>query len=278
MKTVSAIKVRNAEAALLRMRPYASLLAEIIARLSSCEAEDVHPLLADRGDEHALLIVVTSDRGMCGPFNTNIIRKAVQYQEEHLAKFGSYARLICVGKKGYDHFRRQGSYEIIDHHVGFFKSIEYDDARNIGLKAIDNFLSLDVDKVDVLYHHYFSSAKQVVQARAVLPLRICDMILPEEMTSEEGLLTAAGATEYIYEPDRAGILEEILPLYVNVQIWRILQESISSEHGARMMAMEAATDNCDEILDNLRLVYNKARQAAITKELTEVVSAAESAR
>jgi F-type H+-transporting ATPase subunit gamma len=278
MKTVSAIKVRNAEAALLRMRPYAGLLAEIIARLSACENDDVHPLLADRGDEHALLVVITSDRGMCGPFNANVIRKAQQYQEEHRARFGSYARLICVGKRGYDYFRRRGGFEIVDHHIGFFKSIDYEDARHIGLKVIGNFLSLDVDRVDFLYHHYFSAGKQLVQVRTVLPLRVCDMILPEGLPLENGLLTGAGATEYIYEPDRMGILEEILPLYVNVQVWRILQESISSEHGARMMAMEAATDNCDEMLDNMRLVYNKARQAAITKELTEVVSAAESAR
>jgi len=282
MKTVSAIEVRNAEAALIKMRPYASSLAEIIARLSYCEGPQGHPLLADRGDRKALLVVVTSDRGLCGPFNANIIRQAVRYQEEHRSKYGAYADMVCVGKKGYDYFRKRG-YHILEQHIGFFKGIKYDSARAIGQTAMKWFLDLDVDRVDFLYHHFFSAGRQTVATRAVLPMRLCDIAPAEEYapgardsggpvpTASEG----PGVTEYIYEPGREVILDEVLPLYVNVQVWRILQESVSSEHGARMLAMEAATDNCDDMLRDLQLLYNKARQAAITKELMEIVAAAE---
>jgi len=279
MKTVSAVKVRNAQAALTAMRPYAAALAEVIARLALCEGSEGHPLLADRGDENAALVVVTADRGLCGPFNANVVRRALAYQEEHKAKFGRYAEMVCVGKKGYDFFRRRG-FEILDYYVGFFRGIGYDDARAIGDKARRAFLARDVDRVDFLYHHFFSAGKQVVTVRAVLPIRLCDMMLPDEEEAGAVLapVGAAPGGDYIYEPERKAILDTLLPLYLNVQVWRILQESISSEHGARMMAMEAATRNCEDMLAALNLLYNKARQAAITKELLEVAAAAEGLR
>lgn len=272
MKTVSAVKVRNAQNALVAMRPYAAALADVIARLALCEGSEGHPLLADRGDANAVLVVVTADRGLCGPFNANIIKQALAYQEDHKKRFGSYAEMVCVGKKGYDFFNRRG-FKIIDSYFGFFRGVSYDDARVIGDKVRRAFLARDVDRIDFLYHHFFSAGKQVVTVRAVLPIRLCDMMLPE--SEDVTLAKAAGIIEYIYEPGRAGILDTLLPLYLNVQVWRILQESISAEHGARMMAMEAATRNCEDLLAVLQLHYNKARQASITKELLEVVAAAE---
>lgn len=279
MKTVSAVKVRNAQAALMAMRPYASHLAEIIAHLATCGEPAYHPLLADRGDENAVLVVVTSDRGLCGPFNSNVIRRALAYQEEHRAQFGQYADMVCVGKKGYDFFRRR-KFNILEHYVGFFRGITYDDARAIGRIATEAFLARDVDRVDFLYHHYYSAGTQVVNVRAVLPIRLEEMLLPEGAAGPLGDVApqACPFLEYIFEPDSETILDELLPLYVNVQVWRILQEHTSSEHGARMMAMEAATRNCEDMLGTLTLDYNKARQAAITKELIEVTSAAESLR
>ena len=278
MKTVSAIQVRNAEAALLRMRPYASSLAEIIARLAACDVRDAHPLLADRGDKRAVVVVVTSDRGLCGPFNANVIRRAEAYQAEHFARYGTSAEMVCVGKKGYDYFRKRG-FKILDAHVGFFRGISYADAQLISRKVTRAFLVSDVDRVDFHYHYFFSTGRQVVQVRPVLPIRLCDMTLPGALGPTAADIPAReGAGDYLFEPDRAHVLGELLPLYVNVQVWRILQESLSSEHGARMMAMEAATSNCHDLTGSLRLTYNKARQAAITKELTEVVSAAEGAR
>ena len=279
MKTVSAVKVRNAQAALMAMRPYAAHLAEIIAHLATCGEPAYHPLLADRGDENAILVVVTSDRGLCGPFNSNVIRRAVAYQEEHRTRYGQYADMICVGKKGYDFFRRK-KFTVLESYTGFFRGITYDDARAIGRMVTDAFLARDVDRVDFLYQHYFSAGKQVVSVRAVLPIRLEEMLLPEEKVGSPGDIVpeACQFLEYIFEPDSETILDELLPLYVNVQVWRILQEHTSSEHGARMMAMEAATQNCGDMLGTLTLDYNKARQTAITKELIEVTSAAESLR
>jgi F-type H+-transporting ATPase subunit gamma len=278
MKTVSAVKVRNAQAALMAMRPYASHLAEIIAHLATCGEPARHPLLADRGDENAVLVVVTSDRGLCGPFNSNVIRRALAYQEEHRAQFGQYADMVCVGKKGYDFFRRR-KFKILEHYVGFFRGITYEDARAIGRIATSAFLARDVDRIDFLYQHYYSAGRQVVTTRAVLPIRLEEMLLPDAAKPLGDVPPAACPfLEYIFEPDSQTILDELLPLYVNVQVWRILQEHTSSEHAARMMAMEAATRNCVDMLGRLRLDYNKARQAAITKELIEVTSAAESLR
>lgn len=276
MKTVSAVKVRNAQAALMAMRPYAAHLAEIISHLATCGEPAYHPLLADRGDENAVLVVVTSDRGLCGPFNFNVIRRASAYQEEQRGRFGQYAEMICVGKKGLDFFRRKG-FKIIESYVGLFRRVTYEDARAIGRKATEAFLARDVDRVDFLYHHFFSAGSQVVSVRSVLPIRLDEMLLPEEVVGPRGEIApqACEYLEYIFEPDSETVLSELLPLYVNVQVWRILQEHISSEHGARMMAMEAATRNCEEMLGTLRLDYNKARQAAITKELIDITSAAE---
>ena len=279
MKTVSAVKVRNAQAALMAMRPYAAHLAEIIAHLATCGEPAYHPLLVDRGDENAILVVVTSNRGLCGPFNSNVTRRALVYQEEHRTRYGQYADMICVGKKGYDFFRRK-KFTVLERYIGFFRGITYDDARAIGRMVTTAFLARDVDRVDFLYQHYFSAGTQVVSVRAVLPIRLEEMLLPEETVGPPGdaVPEACQFLEYIFEPDSETILDELLPLYVNVQVWRILQEHTSSEHGARMMAMEAATRNCGDMLQTLTLDYNKARQTAITKEILEVTSAAESLR
>ncbi len=278
MKTVSAVKVRNAQAALMAMRPYAARLAEVIAHLATCGEPAHHPLLADRGDENAVLTIITSDRGLCGSFNANIIKKANSYQREHRARFGAYADMICVGTRGYNYFRRHG-YNVLGHYVGFFRGITYEDACVIGRKATAAFLSRDVDRVDFLYHHFFSAGRQEVMVRSVLPIRMGEIMLAEDVgTASPDVGGACSFWDYIYEPDSNVILGELLPLYVNVQVWRILQESVSSEHGARMVAMEAATRNCEDMLGVLRLDYNKARQAAITKELLEVSAAAEGLR
>ncbi|MGD8718411.1 MAG: ATP synthase F1 subunit gamma [Candidatus Zixiibacteriota bacterium] len=279
MKTVSAVKVRNAQTALMAMRPYAAHLAEIISHLATCGEPAYHPLLVDRGDENAILVVISSDRGLCGPFNSNVIRQALAYQEEHRRDFGSYADMVCVGKKGYDFFRRRG-FNVIESYTGFFKVITYEDARAIGKIITDAFLAHDVDRVDFLYHHFFSAGRQVVTTRSILPIRLEEMLLPgaEDDPESAEASPACSFLEYLFEPDSETILGELLPLYVNVQVWRVLQEHISSEHGARMMAMESATRNCGDLLGTLTLDYNKARQAAITKELIEVTSASEGLR
>jgi len=184
--------------------------------------------------------------------------------------------MICVGTRGYNYFRRRG-FHILKDYTGLFAGVTYEDARAIGRSAVDAFLSRDADRVDFLYHHFFSAGTQVVTVRSVLPIRLADMLLPEE-ASEPGPEYVTGACaylEYIFEPDSETILGELLPLYVNVQVWRILQEHISSEHGARMVAMDTARRNCEDMLGALTLAYNKARQAAITKELIEITAGSE---
>jgi F-type H+-transporting ATPase subunit gamma len=279
MKTVSAVKVRNAQAALMAMRPYAAHLAEIIAHLATCGEPAEHPLLADRGDGASILVVITSDRGLCGPFNANVIKRAAAYQEDHRGKIGKYADMICVGARGYNFFRRRG-FHILEKYTGLFAGVTYEDARAIGRSAINAFLARDADRVEFLYHHFFSAGTQAVKVRSVLPIRLAEMLLPQEALEpgEESVPAACPLLEYIFEPDSETILGKLLPLYVNVQVWRILQEHISSEHGARMVAMDAATRNCEDMLGTLRLDYNKARQTAITKELLEITAGAEGLR
>ncbi len=275
MKTVSAVKVRNAQQALFAMRPYAANLAEVIARLSVHSAEEAHYLLGVRPEERTVLVVITSDRGLCGAFNNNIIKAAVEYVEEHRRKYKAEPDIVAVGRKGRDALAKIG-FNVVDEYVGFFKEMTFDDARIIGEKAISEFEEGDVDRVDFLYPHFFSAGTQKISVRSVLPIKIEDMVLEEEVDMPG--IERYGDVEYIFEPTRAEILETLLPLYVNVQVWRILQESVSSEHGARMMAMEQATSNCEDVLSELTLHYNKARQAAITNELLEVASTAEAVK
>jgi F-type H+-transporting ATPase subunit gamma len=272
MKTVAAVKVRNAQQALFAMRPYAANLAEVIARLSVHSAEGAHYLLQTRPEERTVLVVITSDRGLCGAFNNNIIKAAVEYVEEHRRKYKTEPDIVAVGRKGRDALAKTG-FNVVDEYVGFFREMTFDDARIIGEKAISEFEEGDVDRVDFLYPHFFSTGTQEISVRSVLPIKIEDMLLEEEV--DMAGIERYGDVEYLFEPTRAEILTRLLPLYVNVQVWRILQESVSSEHGARMMAMEQATSNCEDILGELTLHFNKARQAAITKELLEVASTAE---
>jgi F-type H+-transporting ATPase subunit gamma len=275
MRTVSAVKVRNAQQALFAMRPYAANLAEIIARLSVHSREEAHYLLHVRPEQRTVLVVITSDRGLCGAFNSNIIKFAVDYVEEHRRKYQTEPDVVAVGRKGRDALAKMG-YNLVDEYVGFFKEMTFDDARIIGEKAISEFEEGDVDRVDFVYPHFISAGSREILIRSVLPIKIEDMVLEEEVDMAN--IERHGDVEYIFEPTETEILETLLPLYVNVQVWRILQESVSSEHGARMVAMEQATSNCKDILDELTLHYNKARQTAITKELLEVASTAEAVK
>jgi F-type H+-transporting ATPase subunit gamma len=275
MKTVAAVKVRNAQAALFAIRPYAANLAEVIARLAVHSDREAHYLLQVRPEQRTVLVVITSDRGLCGAFNNNIIKTAVGYVEEHRRKYAAEPDVVAVGRKGRDALAKMG-YNLVDEYVGFFKGMTFGDARIIGEKAISEFEEGDVDRVDFLYPHFFSTGTQEISIRSVLPIKIEDMLLEEEV--DIAGIERYGEVEYIFEPTKTEILARLLPLYVNVQVWRILQESVSSEHGARMMAMEQATSNCEDMLGELTLQYNKARQAAITKELLEVASTAEAVK
>ncbi len=272
MKTVSAVKVRNAQQALFDMRPYAANLAEIIARLATHSDRGVHQLLAVKPKQKSVLVVITSDRGLCGAFNNNVVRQARFYIERHRELYNETPDIIAIGRKGRDNLRKMG-YELTADYVNFFKDLTFEDAQIISKIAVDEFLEDDVDHADFIYHHFHSLGRQEVMVRPVLPIVIDDMLLEEGVDFED--IDKWSEIEYLFEPSRDEILNTVLPLYLNVQVWRILQESISSEHAARMLAMEAATTNCGDMIRGMTLDYNKARQAAITKELIEVAAGAE---
>ncbi|MGQ9706615.1 MAG: ATP synthase F1 subunit gamma [bacterium] len=260
MKIVASVRVKKAQNALFAMRPYSDRLIEMISRLISFE-EKPHPLLEEKEEGRILIVVFTSDKGLCGAFNTNIIRKTMDV----IGAFevgGEKVDIIAVGKKGRDYFRKHGL-SLIAEYTGFQPKIKYEDAIAIGDIIVDSFITGRYREVMSVYHQYFSAGRQITLEKSILPIRVEKV--PELLPK----------TEYIYEPDRKSILDVILPMYVNVVIWRILQESTASEHGARMTAMDNATRNCEEIREKLSLQYHKVRQSSITMELLDIIGTSE---
>ena len=259
MKVVASVRVRKAQNALYAMRPYSDRLMSMIQRLVRYE-EEPHPLLRTKEEGKILLAVFTSDKGLCGPFNSNIIKKA-ELVIRNFREKGDEVDIIAIGKKGRDHFRKH-DYPVVAEYTGFQPRIDYEDAVAIGEIFIDSFVAGDYKEITALYHQFYSAGRQVVIERCILPIRT---FVPAEPPP----------VEYIYEPDKTSILHVILPMYVNVTIWRVLQESTASEHGARMVAMDMATRRCEEQIDALTLRYHKERQASITMELIDIVGTAE---
>jgi F-type H+-transporting ATPase subunit gamma len=258
MKMVSAAKLRRAQEAMFAARPYARKMMEVLNSLASRAHPDVHPLLQDRGGERTLLVVITADKGLCGGFNANIIRAAARFLEE---RPGADLRLELVGRKGRDYFKRR-AFKVRAEHVGLFQALKYATARTLASDLQRAYVEGEVDAVFLVYNEFKSVIQQRVVVERLLP------IPKPELHAEEPAL------DYIYEPDPAAIFAELLPKHVEIQVWRALLESVAAEHGARMTAMDAATNNADEMLDRLTLYMNKVRQAAITKEIIEVVSGA----
>jgi F-type H+-transporting ATPase subunit gamma len=259
MKMVSAAKLRRAQDAIFAARPYARKMMEVLQSLAARAEERAHPLLAQREGLRTLLVVVTADKGLCGGFNANIIRTAVRFLEDRRAED---VRLDLMGKRARDFFRRRPQYHIRSEQVGVFQSLRYPVAQSLAKELMDDYVSGRVDQVHLIYNEF----KSVIQQRIVV-----ERLLPIERKAIE---PHAAALDYIYEPKPFLIFEELLPKHVEVQIWRALLESAAAEHGARMAAMDAATRNAGEMIDRLTLYMNKVRQAAITKEIIEVVSGA----
>jgi F-type H+-transporting ATPase subunit gamma len=258
MKMVSAAKLRRAQDAMFAARPYARKMMEVLNSLASRARAELHPLLEERPEEKVLLVVVTADKGLCGAFNANIIRVARRFLED---RPGRPAGLSLVGRKGRDFFRRR-RVEVRSEHVGVFQALRYPVAQTIARELITDFTEGRADRVFLLYNEF----KSVIQQRIVV-----EQLLPIERQTidpQEPLL------DYLYEPDPAGIFASILPRHVEIQVWRALLESTAAEHGARMTAMDSASNNAAEMIGKLTLYMNKVRQAAITKEIIEVVSGA----
>jgi F-type H+-transporting ATPase subunit gamma len=261
MKMVAAAKLRRAQENIIKARPYSLKLRDVIRDLAAYTEREQHPLLAVREPEKVAIMIVTADRGLCGSFNSNIIRRAVDVIK---VEDTDDIRLINVGRRGHDFFRKRG-YNIIQHHIELFRYLHFGNAASIGQSVTDLYIQQELDRVYLVYNEFKSAVQQRVIVEQLLP------IIPEP--PGEGF-----AYDFLFEPSPAAVLDGILPLYVNVQLWRVLLESNAAEQGARMTAMENATENADELIDDLTLHYNKARQAAITKELLEVVSGAEGLR
>jgi F-type H+-transporting ATPase subunit gamma len=258
MKMVSAAKLRRAQEAMFAARPYARKMMEVLNSLASRADSEAHPLLEQRGHERTLLVVITADKGLCGAFNTNIVRTASRFLAER--KQGSI-ELALVGRKGRDFFRRR-DVKIRSEQLGVFSALRYATARTLAAELVEAFTKREVDEVFLVYNEF----KSVIQQRLVV-----DRLLPIE---RHALRPQEPALDYLYEPSPAAIFAEILPKHVEVQVWKALLESVAAEHGARMTAMDAATNNATEMIDRLTLYMNKVRQAAITKEIIEVVSGA----
>lgn len=261
MKLVAAAKLRRAQERIEAQRPYAHELRAMIASLAAHTDRAAHPLLRERPLKNVHLLVLTSDRGLCGGFNTNICRATESYVKEHLEDHENMG-LVLVGKKGRDYFRRR-DYTITAEHMDVLVDPEFDSVARVGDETIGAYVDRDLDGLFMVYNEFKSAGRQEVVVEQLLP------IVPEE--TEDDLCQV----DFIYEPSRQAILDEILPLHVKVQIWRAVLESLASEMGARMTAMDGATRNAEDLIERLTLQFNRARQEAITNELMEIIGGAE---
>jgi F-type H+-transporting ATPase subunit gamma len=267
MKLVAAAKLRRAQENMQRALPYAQRVREVIWDLAEHTARESHPLLQVRKEEKALLVVITSDRGLCGAFNSNINRRAEHYIRDGEGGHASVS-MSLMGRKGRDYFRRR-TYPILKEYMEVLSEPTMDRISQIGREVVADFLDGDLDAVYVVYNEFKSAMSQKVVVERLLP------IVPEHPGVDLGEVPAI---EFKYEPSREAILDTLLPMYVNVRLYFAVLESLAAEMGARMTAMEMATKSAGEMINRLSLQYNKARQAAITNEMLEIVSGAEALR
>lgn len=257
MKMVSAAKLRRAQDRIVSARPYAGAISQILASVASRVDPEQHPLLAERDEKRVLLLVVTGDKGLAGAFNGNIIKATLSAIGD---RGWSEVSLIPIGRKANDFFRRR-TIPIRHQAVNVFQALSLKTAGSISRMAVDDFVEDRIDAVYAIYNEFRSVISQVVHIDKLLPL-------PRTKHDEPTI-------EYLYEPSPDQILKELIPKHLEFQIYRILLDSAAAEQGARMTAMEAATKNAAEMIDSLTLTYNRIRQAAITKEIIEIVSGAQ---
>jgi F-type H+-transporting ATPase subunit gamma len=269
MNMVAASRLRGAQTRMEGFRPYAAKFEEVLGSLAKNAGEEANPLLVPRDEiKHSHIIVITSDRGLCGGFNANIIKKAGLLVKERTAK-GIKVSFSSFGKRGLDWMRRE-KLEIISRNNGVVGgSFGFSVASATGRKMVNAFLGKEYDEVLVVYSEFVSMARQIPVSKQILPI---PPIAKEDQAADEGTPYLA---EHICEPSPEALLGEILPKSVEVQIYRALLETSTSEHAARMLAMDNATKACKDMIGNLTLAYNKARQAAITAELMDIVGGAE---
>ena len=279
MKMVAAAKLRRAQERIFATRPYAFKVAEIISHLKGQTDPTAHPLFAIREDVDAvLLIVVTADRGLAGAFNSNVIKLAEETVRGEYAQYDASGNLhvLCVGRRGSDHFRKRG-YRVVGNYAGVFDKLTFSTAARIVDVIVDGYLDGTWDDVKVVYNEFKNTISQNRIVEPFLPVPTQQFLTPvmEEDSAPHAEVTAELHVDYLFEPNPQSILNELVPRYLNYVLWRVLLESNAAEQGARMIAMDNATSNADELLRDLRLKYNRARQDAITKELIEITSGAD---
>lgn len=265
MKMVAAARLRRAQENIVNAKPYSKKIAEMLLHLLNTEKNFTNPFFTNREIRKAALVVVTSDRGLCGGFNMNVIRKTDELiNEEYLElKNQNNLMLYCVGKKGNDYFTK-GRYNVAGSYPGIFSHLKFEFASGLIKDLSGKYISGEIDKVLVVYNEFKSVIQQKTTIEQLLPIKPFD---PKENDKTCG-------TEYIYEPGKQSIINSLLPKHLNSKMWTALLDSYAAELGARMTAMDMATENAKELIRSLNLTYNKVRQASITKEILEIVSGA----
>lgn len=266
MKLVSATKLRKAQSAITQMRPYADKLNGVLKNLGdSVDNEQLAKFFKEQHLNRVLLIVVSSDRGLCGGFNANIIKRTKALLNDEYAALAAQKKvdLLFIGKKAYEFFKKL-DYNVNNTFMGTFANLNAENVFAIGDHVLEQFLAGNYNRVEVVYNKFKNAATQIVTNDILLPVSI-----------KAGTAKSKGvAKDYIFEPNKVEILEELIPRSIKTHLYRSLLDSFASEHGARMISMDKATDNAGEILKQLKLVYNRGRQAAITNEISEIVGGA----
>lgn len=266
MKMVSAAKLKRAQDRVLAARPYSATMRRVLSRLAARASNYSHPLLEERKDLHYVVVLMTADKGLCGSFNTNLIKAAEQFLREHYDK---KVELITIGRKGRDFFRRRKAPILREYLNLTARTVNYSDAAEIARKLIEDYTAegSTIDRVFLLYSEFKSVLTQRVTLRQLLPIEA------EQLGRERGADLVL--IDYLYEQPPAEIFGRLLPRYVETQVYHAMLESVASEHGARMSAMDSASKNAGELIDLLTLEMNRVRQASITREIIEVVSGAQ---
>lgn len=264
MKMVSAAKLRRAQDAIIQMRPYSQKLQEMLSNIVSGSSTDGGmPLADERPIERVLMIPVTSDRGLCGGYNSYVIKLTrEQIKEKYSAQAANgNVTILPIGKKGYEYFLRN-NYKIVDTYWNIFSDLAFDNVRRAAVYAQQAFLNKEYDRVELVYSQFKNAATQIFIAEPYLPI--------PKVENKKG----AKANDFVFEPSIGPLLQELMPKILNTQVYKAVLDANASEHGARMTAMDKASENANELLKSLKISYNRARQAAITTELTEIVSGA----
>jgi len=264
MNMVASAKLRNAQGRIERFKPYAQKFYEMLGDLANGADESVHPLLSKREEKKTVgIVMVTSDRGLCGSFNSNLIKAAMKLAREKKAE-GLAIKFYCVGKKGRDAVRK-AEYEIAVQYGDVMNRFDFTLASKLGQELISSFLDETLDEVVLVYGEFISIGRQVPVVQQILPI----------VGTPETAETAGSGMEYVYEPSVEGLLAELLPRFIKVQVYRGMLDTSASEHAARMSSMDNATRACDDMIGSLTLLFNKTRQAAITRDLMDIVGGSE---